>query len=167
MFVQVPGFSDYMVDENGSVVSLKGGKWKALKPSPNSGGYPSVVLYVEAKKNTKPVHKLVAEVFLGSRAEGGTINHKDGNKQNNCVSNLEYISIQDNIKHAFQTGLRNSTGQHNPKAKLSDDDAAKLMALKGTMLQREAGNLFGITQTQVSKIWTGRQRNDKTNRTAG
>lgn len=167
MFVQIPGFSDYLVDENGVVVSLKGGKWKALKPAPNRGGYPSVVLHIAAKKHPRPVHRLVAEVFLGSRPAGGTVNHIDGNKQNNSASNLEYISIQDNIKHALQTGLRNSTGQHNPKAKLSDDDAAKLMALKGTMLQREAGNLFGITQTQVSKIWTGRQRNDKTNRTAG
>lgn len=55
------------------------------------------------------VHHLVAEVFLGKRPEGYVINHKDGNKKNNVLSNLEYVSQQDNIKHAVKNFL------HKPK----------------------------------------------------
>lgn len=51
------------------------------------------------------VARLIGVTFLGSPDDGMTINHKDGNRINNKVENLEWLSLADNIKHAFRTGL--------------------------------------------------------------
>ena|ERR1700722_16286860 len=52
------------------------------------------------------VHMLVMRTFVGPKPEGLQINHIDGNKMNNCVSNLEYVTARENIAHAIRTGLR-------------------------------------------------------------
>lgn len=60
-------------------------------------------------KNGKPkdflVARLVAITFLGYPKDGETVNHKDGNRLNNNIENLEWLSLEDNIRHAFATGL--------------------------------------------------------------
>jgi hypothetical protein len=51
------------------------------------------------------VARVVAETFLGKPPEGFTVNHKDGDRLNNCIENLEWLSLGDNIKHGFETEL--------------------------------------------------------------
>lgn len=61
------------------------------------------------EKRQRTTHRLVAESFLGDTwFEGATVNHKDGNKENNSVGNLEWASMKDNIRHAMRLGLRKS-----------------------------------------------------------
>lgn len=64
-------------------------------------------------KNGKPkdylVARLVAMTFLGKPPEGYTVNHKDGNRLNNNIENLEWLSLEDNVRHAFATGLMSRT----------------------------------------------------------
>ena len=78
-------------------------------------GYLVVVL---GRGNKRTVHSLVAEAFIGPRPQGMDINHKDGNKKNNNVGNLEYCSRSANMKHAYDTGLcpkpplKRGTDQH-------------------------------------------------------
>jgi hypothetical protein len=130
-------------------------------------GYALVVLCANGKKNNKRVHCLVAESFLGSRPDGKHVNHKDGNKLNNSLNNLEYVTPGENQQHAYDTGLKDSqraalsramAGEKHPRAKLSDADAARLLALKGTMSLKEAGQMFNIGWSMVSKIWTDKNR---------
>jgi hypothetical protein len=63
--------------------------------------------YLRAKMNNKGVqiHQLVALFYLGKRKDGMCVNHKDGNKLNNRPSNLEYVTIAENIKHAVIHGM--------------------------------------------------------------
>ncbi len=68
-------------------------------------GYPCVVLYRSQKARCCFLHHLVAEAFIGPRPLGKEINHKDGNKRNPNVMNLEYVSPSQNRKHAVDTGL--------------------------------------------------------------
>lgn len=65
-------------------------------------GYPYVNLCVDDKRKKRTVHSLVAEAFLG---EGDEVNHKDGNKLNNHVDNLEWCTRAENHRHALETGL--------------------------------------------------------------
>jgi len=74
----------------------------------NKKGYKQVTLYDDnGKPKTMRVHKLVALVFIENKNNLPQINHKDGNKLNNVVSNLEWISNYDNIQHAIKNGLIN------------------------------------------------------------
>ena len=57
------------------------------------------------KVKTYRVHRLVAETFIPNPNKLPQVNHKDGNKQNNCVYNLEWITNYDNIQHAVKNGF--------------------------------------------------------------
>lgn len=67
--------------------------------------YARVDLWRDGKNFTILVHRLVAEAFVPTDNHNLTVNHKDGNKANNSAVNLEWMSLQDNIKHEFETGL--------------------------------------------------------------
>lgn len=74
----------------------------------NKSGYKQVTLYDDnGKPKTMRVHKLVALAFIENKDNLPQINHKDGNKLNNVVSNLEWITNYDNIQHSIKMGLVN------------------------------------------------------------
>lgn len=82
---------------------------KVLKQTiASTRGYCMVSLSMRGKTYKKYVHRLVAETWLESRNE--TVNHKDGNKLNNTVDNLEWVSYSYNNHHAFATGLKFPSG---------------------------------------------------------
>lgn len=80
---------------------------RLLDPSGTSG-YKEVLLYLNNKPKYVTIHRLVALAFLSNPENKPTVNHKDGNKLNNYVGNLEWATYQENNKHAILTGLRNS-----------------------------------------------------------
>jgi hypothetical protein len=70
-------------------------------------GYPRLTLNFGGRRYQRTVHKLVADTFLSEhRFSGATVNHIDGNKTNNRVDNLEWVTMKQNIHHAMRTGLR-------------------------------------------------------------
>jgi hypothetical protein len=94
----------YLVSNRGRVASLIG-KPKILKGNPNRDGYLMVVLF-EGKPYTNYIHRLVYIAFKGAIPEGYEINHRDGDKTNNSLGNLEIVTHYENIKHAQRLGLR-------------------------------------------------------------
>ena len=85
-------------------------KEKILK----TGGkrYEIVVLYKNKKPKTFPIHKLVAEYFLENPNNYYCVNHKDGNKLNNNIENLEWCTISENTKHAYDLGLKKAVNRY-------------------------------------------------------
>lgn len=77
---------------------------RVLKSFPNRKGYPNVVMHKHNQAYSKTVHRLVAEAFLDNPLGLEQVNHKDANKTNNCVENLEWISNLDNMHHAMAHG---------------------------------------------------------------
>jgi hypothetical protein len=77
---------------------------KILKPTLNSG-YLAISLRINNKTTTAFAHRLVATTFVVCPDETYVVNHKDGNKKNNNVENLEWVSLSENGKHAFRLGL--------------------------------------------------------------
>lgn len=90
---RVKSFDRWVKGRNGSVRFCKG---RILKPVPNSFGYLLVKLCKDGKVKAFAVHRLVAEAFLPNPHNYPCVNHKDENKQNNNVSNLEWCSAQYN-----------------------------------------------------------------------
>jgi len=101
---------------------------KLVIPGVGKTGYLHIGLYRGSGRpnKTTKVAKLVAENFIGPRPRGMEINHKDGNKQNNAVWNLEYVTHKENIRHSIELGLRGVLGEENPNAKLKFSTVVKI-----------------------------------------
>lgn len=92
----------------------------------NSSGYLRVNLAINKKPKSEFVHRLVAEAFLPKIKGKDYVNHKDGIKHNNDVTNLEWCSFKENIDHAWKNGMYvvgdRPTGEKHPMHKLSQKD---------------------------------------------
>lgn len=97
----------YQASEHGNIKSTRDGH--ILPQKKNNAGYMTVSISIDGKHYTKTVHRLVAETFLENTHELRDVNHKDGVKTNNHISNLEWVSHSDNIKHSHNVIGRKST----------------------------------------------------------
>ena len=156
----------YQVSNLGRIKSLKRAikqknytriiKQKILKPL-KIHGYSHVHLSVLGKAKVIKIHKLVTSAFLGKIGTGLEINHIDGHKDNNEISNLEYCTKSENAIHAFRLGLRKSGIEHH-SAKLN---GAQVKEIKESSLsQRKLAKIYGITQSNIwaikaNKTWKG------------
>lgn len=98
-FKQIPDFEDYYVSRDGVVASTKFGEVKFLSPTLSLRGYERVKLLKDGKSRTINIHRLVALTFLKQVAGKDVVNHIDGMKRNNHVSNLEWTNCKGNIRH--------------------------------------------------------------------
>ena len=129
----------YIVTEDGRVFCMRfhrGESWGLLKrylnPSARCGGY----YHVNINGRPRAVHRLVAEAFLERKRRGCEVNHKDGNKLNNHVSNLEWVSHLENVRHAYRTGLitgaqivLNARHPHPTRRTITTEQAAEIKKL--------------------------------------
>ena len=111
-FRNIQNFEDYKVSNLGNVKSLKNNKEKLLSPSKNTNGYLSIVLSKNGKLKTFKVHQLVAMCFLNHNPCGAKIvvNHKDFNKINNKVDNLELVTTRENSNKKHLNSTSRYTG---------------------------------------------------------
>lgn len=103
IFKDIKNFPNYQVSNLGRVRNKKKGTIK--KPGIDKKGYLKVDLYKNSEKTTRKIHRLVAESFLKPDKSRTDINHKDGDKHNNTISNLEWCTKSENMRHAFANGL--------------------------------------------------------------
>jgi hypothetical protein len=124
----------------------------------NKVGYINSHLSIQHKVHVRLTHRLVASAFIGPCPPGKEVNHKDGNKSNNNIDNLEYVTSSENHRHAINIGLQRSVnGDRHGMAKLSYEDVLKVIfLLKSGKTQREIANMFGIGQPSVSNINIGK-----------
>ena len=106
------------------------------------------MLYKDGEKKTERVHRLVAQQFLPNPDNLPVINHIDGNKQNPNLENLEWTTQQENVKHAFKTGLTLKTS--DKEVVRGDGRVYKSLT--------EAANDTGITKSAISKVVNGQRK---------
>lgn len=103
---------DYLISSEGYILSKKRKQVKVLRGRVNINGYLRVYINIGHKRRDFFVHRLVAEHFLPNTENFSEVNHKDGDKTNNSVTNLEWCSHSYNVKHAHKTGL--NTPKYKP-----------------------------------------------------
>jgi uncharacterized protein (UPF0147 family) len=94
-----------LVSNEGRVGSMLRGTFRELKTQVDKKGYRRLRITLDRKKMSLKVHREVAKAFIDNPHNLPQVNHIDGDKSNNAVSNLEWVSNSDNCKHAIRTGL--------------------------------------------------------------
>ena len=143
----------YMVSNWGRVKSIKFGKERILKPVTNSSGYLLVGLYKNNIEKKYSVHRLVAEAFIPNPYNLPQVNHKDENKQNNVVSNLEWCTHEYNNTY----GTRIKRQKEKIKKPIIQCD------IKGNYINEfnsinDAANSLHILACNISNCLKGRQK---------
>jgi len=100
-------------------------------------------------------HSLVAHEFIGPKPKGHECNHKDGNKLNNHISNLEYLTIPNHKKHAMDNNMI-AYGERSGLAKLTENDVFSIFSLKERGMTHAAiGAVFNVDESNISCITRG------------
>jgi len=158
----IEGYPNHTITKNGEVYSLK--TLKYLNPIIGKNGYKVVnITSIDGNKVLEYIHRLVARAFV----EGDqtlTVNHKDGDKLNNHYTNLEWISNEDNLKHAWETGLQDS---RNKGCAVSKDGKEwkffpRLIDAK-ELIEKE----LSITMANASKLGKAAKQNDTLDKNKG
>lgn len=140
-YKEIPFAKQYLVSNMGNVKSKRYNK--PLKGFLNNCGYKRV--QIGSSKNKHFIHRLVAEVFLQKTIDKDFVNHKDGNKLNNSVENLEWVTRSENDLHAFRNDLRKARkGENHHNSILNEYDV------------REIKNLLskGFNCTYISELYS-------------
>ena len=151
----------YEVSDFGNVKRVKAGPstfiGKVLVSVPDTRGYMCVCLYNDGKRHTALVHHLVTKSFLGDRPLGREVNHINGDKKNNRLENLEYVTSSENQRHAYRIGLKSNKGEKHPGSKLTEDDVYEILHLLETgVAQAEIARCFDVTRTTIWRIAHGK-----------
>lgn len=147
---------EYVINRDGEIFSLLTKKFKKSCKCPI---YFSVSLYRDGRGSVRTVHSLVAENFLENKGKIGRsndsfqVNHIDGDKSNNCVENLEYITHIENKKHAALKGLT-SRGERQHLHKLTEDSVKSIRKnyIPRINSQRMLAKKYGVSQATIKEV---------------
>lgn len=156
-WLPVKGFPHYKVSDKGNVKSFFRNKitGRVLSPKKSRCGYLLVGLYSKKRRQTVPIHRLVASAFLTPDPGKNQVNHIDGNKENNELSNLEWCTPGENQRHAFDNGLKIANkGTDVPSSKLTELEVIEIRSryAKGGVSQYKLAEKYEVTQSAISDI---------------
>lgn len=152
----LPGWPGYFVTSAGEIYGPRG---KPLRGYKDRYGYHCVSLGPRGKAVGVKVHRAVMSGFLGGIPEGMHVNHRNGNKLDNRIENLEVNTPAENVRHTYSTLGRKGTntnpvkgsGHHN--SILTEDDARKIRKLyREGWTQVDLASRFKTRQTNISMI---------------
>ena len=162
--VEVYGWEDikgyegiYNINTKGDVKSVRNNK--ILKQFTTKCGYKSVELNLNGKAKKFLIHRLVAETFITNSNNKPHVNHKDGNKSNNDVSNLEWVTRSENMHHAYDNNLA-PKGEKNVASKLKEWQVKWIKSnyIKGDeeFGQSALGRKFNVDRKAIASIVNGK-----------
>ena len=145
----------YSVSNLGNVKSLRSGK--LLKPRVHTQGYLTVCFSVNGKHEYKYIHRLVGELFLENFKKDNVINHKNCNKEDNSVYNLESVSQIQDIQHSVENDLHCKGNTHG-RRKLNQNQINDMRNTPNKDLTKLA-KIYKVSKATISrilnnKIWT-------------
>lgn len=143
---------DYYIYDNGEIFDIRRNTFK--KQYLTYKGYLQVSFYINGKSRRFFVHRLVLMMFNPvDNMENFQVNHIDGNKQNNNLSNLEWCTQSENIRHAFKSGLLSRQGERNSQCQLTENQVLEIAnELLMEVPLHYIADEYGISKALVSAI---------------
>lgn len=167
-FDQIGLPAGYAVRDDGEVISYRHAGGERVLKRNNSAGYPAVSIKVDGIRHTYTVHRLLALAFLPNAEGKPTVNHKDGDKGNFALSNLEWSTFSENNQHAYTHGLARITAKRRQvshtnalrmikaRRRFTDEDVRSIrhMAASGKSI-RAISRLFKCSHSTIGRICSG------------
>lgn len=158
--IDVPGYPAYAITRNGVVYVKHTGR--IMSQFNNHSGYKFVGLTNENGRKHLKIHRLVMMAFRPVEGmDKLQVNHKDGNKANNSLDNLEWCTGLENIRHARKTGLKtyDQHGEKNNFHKLTEENVQFILANLNRYTDRELAEMFNVTVSNINYIRNGKTWN--------
>jgi len=142
--LRIGNYLGHYVYENGIIISSNG---KQISENINDKGYPQVSLFYNGKNYSRRVHRILAELFIPNPENKPQVNHKDRNRANYDLENLEWSTAKENVIHSVINGgrlnwFRDNKMSKNPKSKLCENDVVNIRSYYNNKI---------FTQVQLSK----------------
>ena len=146
--------SGYEISNKGRIIGKHG---KLLKFQENKYGYLQTHVKFDDGFIARSVHRAIAHVFIPNTNNYEDVNHKDGNKLNNCVENLEWTTHKENMQHRSDV-LGCMVGTDNPLNILNEAQVLEIYALckEGNHTYKEIAEIYNVYKDTISRIATGR-----------
>lgn len=159
IWIDIEGYDGYQISNLGRVKSLdreiqhgRGFTCKylgrVLKQGLNTKGYPQVSIF----KKSFPIHRLVLPVFNPCNDRDMQVNHIDGDKTNNRLDNLEWVTASENMRHSYKEGLACNKGDRSPARKLSSKDVLYIRREFERQGARELSIKYKVRRTTIYNI---------------
>lgn len=159
----------YEVSDRGDVRSLtridsigRKVKGRTLKTSIDRCGYKKVVLYKGGERKNHSLHRIIAKSFISNLENKSEVNHINGDKLDNTLKNLEWVTTTENMRHAFSTGLNriheNHKGEKHSRSKLTNDQVLEIYKrVHEGEIQRVLAKEFKVSRQHISVIKLGKK----------
>jgi len=154
----VGDFTSYRVFEDGEVFSTRTSNpvWKKMTPSLSrvkhaAGKMPGYRFFrctINGRRVPQRIHRILAKEFIPNPENKPQVNHKDGNKQNNLLSNLEWVTAKENAIHAARV-LKKVVGENAYQAKLDRHQVAWIRYGDHGLQQKEMAEMLGVHKVTV------------------
>jgi DNA-directed RNA polymerase specialized sigma subunit len=147
----------YQISNIGRFKSFKQKKERIVKIRVTRKGYEYVGLSKKATVKKQTIHRLVAEAFIENKENKPCVNHINGIKSDNRVENLEWVTYSENNKHAIINNLKPpKRGDENHFSKITTEQAIEIKYFTNGLLQKEIAKKYGIKDSSVSYIKSGK-----------
>lgn len=130
---------------------------KTKTPQRDKDGYLFFMLYKNNKGSNAKLHRLIALTFISNPENKPLVNHKDGNKENNNIDNLEWATSAENNKHAWENKLNqgyDKKGENHPSSKLTEKDVLTIrrMYSDGGYTYQKLADAYGVDKSMIGLI---------------
>lgn len=139
----------YFVREDGKIINKHG---KKLSPYDNGSGYLVVGLNIKRKRTSKSIHRILAECFIPNPDNLSDVDHIEGDRRNNSLSNLRWLTHGENIRHSYTLCSRSAKGENNSRCKTTEGDVHEICRLLSNGLDSKDIRDLGFNYNRVRAI---------------